>query len=86
MSKAIRECFAFNQLCSVIGPETSHHPPDQLDAKLKPFAFSRAQQLVVFTLSSHLANDSVDLCYDWLILIFRNLIENCYHKNKSTNR
>ena len=44
---------------SVIGPENSHHPLNQSDAKLKPiatwkFAFSRAlTNLLFFTLSSY---------------------------------
>ena len=57
--KDIQDHFGFTQPCSVIGPENSHHPLNQSDAKLKTIAtwspaFSRAlSSLLVFTLSSH---------------------------------
>ena len=46
----------FTKLCSVIGPENSHHPLHQSDAKLKriTLTFSHTSStLPVFTLSSH---------------------------------
>ena len=69
MSKVIRDCIDFAILCSVIGPENSCHPLNQLDAELKPFtswspAFSRALgSLVVFASSSH-----------WLLKLFSFLL------------
>ena len=38
VSKVIRDCFDFTYLCSVIGPENSHHPLNQSDAKLTTIA------------------------------------------------
>ena len=47
VSKVIRDCFGFASLSSVIGLESSRHPLNQSDSKLKPIAtwslaFSRA--------------------------------------------
>ena len=35
-----RDCISFALLCSVIGPEITHHLLDQSDAKLKPITTS----------------------------------------------
>ena len=45
---------------SVIGPENSHHPLNQSDAKLKPIA-----TLLFFHFEFLLANDNESLCSDW---------------------
>ena len=73
-SEVIRRCFGFTKLCSMIGPENSRNPLDQLNVKLKStatwsFAFSRASNsFLVFTLSSHwLPSDKVKLISDWTL-------------------
>ena len=64
--------FGFVLLCSVVGPEKSHHLLHQLDSKLKPTAsssltFSRASSIVlVLTLNSH-----------WLVVIFSFVFIGC---------
>ena len=74
MSKVIRDCSGLTELCSVIGPENSQHPLNQLNAKnhrnLVTCVFPRFKQFACFRFEFSLVNDDVNLCSDWSLGIF----------------
>ena len=56
------------KLCSVVGPENSHHLLHQSDAKLKKnhvHIFSHFKHLARFHFEFSLANDNINLCSNW---------------------
>ena len=60
VSKVIQDCIGFTQLCSVIGLKKLVPSFNQSDAKLKQSRFPAC-----FHFEFSLANDDVNLCFDW---------------------